>query len=369
LASDNHKLPANIERYLAALSRLYARDGKRGLQEIVVNAQVRVVEEWTYDSWNGGTCGHGLYLTLPESLFLAASRDRDDIQTSIARDLNGLHNFQNEHIAEAFLEMEVAEDGDWRQESGLLVTTTKTVLPDQAKRIWGTEGFRLFLSHKTEVKRQAATLKDKLKLFGVSAFVAHEDIHPTRAWQDEIENALHSMDGFVAIMTDGFHDSLWTDQEVGFALARGVPVIALRMGKDPYGFLGKFQALSTDWDNAPEGIVKLLIDHDRMFRAYLQALRDCTGWNDGNVLSCVLPAIERLTEQQIDELVAVCNDNSEIRYSFGFRGNKPSQHGDGLIPHLHRLGPRRFARDSGTAVITPATKSTRREKLIDNIPF
>jgi hypothetical protein len=368
LAGDKHELPAEIERYLAALSRLYARNGKRALQEIVVNAQTRVVEEWTYDGWNGGTYGHALYLTLPESLFLDASRNRDQIQTSIAQDLNGLHNFQNEHIAEVFLEMEVAEDGDWRQESGLLIHTSKTVAPDQAKRIWGTQGFRLFLSHKTEVKREAATLKEGLKLFGVSAFVAHEDIHPTRAWQDEIENALHSMDGFVAIMTDGFHDSLWTDQEVGFALARGVPIIALRMGKDPYGFLGRFQALSTTWDNAAEGIVKLLINRDRMFSAYLQALRDCTGWNDGNVLSRILPAIEKLTEQQVAELVAVCNDNSEIRYSFGFRGNKSSQHGDGLIPHLHRLGSRRFIRESSANVV-PATQVNRRHAVDDEIQF
>lgn len=367
MASGEHNLPANIERYLAALSRLYARDGKRALQEVVVNAQVRVAEEWTYDNWNGGTYGHALYLTLPESLFLTASRDREETQTSITRDLNSLHNFQNEYIAEVFLEMEIAEDRDWRQESGLLITNAKTVLPDQTKRIWGTEGFRLFLSHKTEVKRETAVLKESLKLFGVSAFVAHEDIHPTRAWQDEIESALHSMDAFVAIMTEAFHDSLWTDQEVGFALARGVPVIALRIGKDPYGFLGKFQALSTDWSEAPEGIVKLLINRDRMFSAYLQALRDCTGWNEGNILSRVLPAIDKLTEQQIDELVAVCNDNSEIRYSFGFRGNKSSQHGSGLIPHLHRLGSRRFVRDAITATIVPAEPA--RGDAEDEIPF
>jgi hypothetical protein len=370
LTSNKHELPAKIERYLAALSRLYARDGKRALQEIVVNAQIRIVEEWTYDNWNGGTCGHALYLTLPESIFLEASRDRNQIQISIAQDLNGLHNFQNEYIDAVFLEMEVAEDSDWRQASGLLITTTKTVEPDQAKRIWGPEGgFRLFVSHKTEVKRQAAALKEELKLFGVSAFVAHEDIHPTRAWQDEIENALHSMDGFAALMTEEFHESLWTDQEVGFALARGVPVIALRMGKDPYGFLGKFQALSTDWGNAPEGIVKLLINHDRMFGAYLNALRDCTDWNNGNKLSRILPTIEKLTERQIDDLVAMCNENSEIRYSFGFRGNKPSLHGEGLIPHLHRLGPRRFVRDDSTAIIALAAKVTRRERHPDEIEF
>ena len=119
MPDHKNELPANIERYLAALSRLYARDGKRALQEIVVNAQVQIVEDWTYDNWNGGISGHALYLILPESLFLEASRDRDDIQSSIAHDLNGLHNFQSESIAQVFLEMGEAEDGDWRQESGL----------------------------------------------------------------------------------------------------------------------------------------------------------------------------------------------------------------------------------------------------------
>jgi TIR domain len=272
--TNEHELPKNIERYLAALSRLYAQDGLRNLQEMVVNAQIRVREEWRYyDDWNGGTYGHALYLVIPESLFVAAAKKRDEIQTKIRDDLNGLHNFQNERIAEVFLEMDVPEDHDWRQESGLLISTTRTIVPDSEKRIWGDGGFRLFLGHKSEVKKQTAELKENLGLFGISAFVAHADILPTRAWQAEIENALHSMDAFAALMTEDFHDSNWTDQEVGFALARGVPMIAVQLGCDPYGFLGKFQALRTDWNGAAEGVVKLLMKHDRMFNAYVQALR------------------------------------------------------------------------------------------------
>jgi len=90
------------------------------------------------------------------------------------------------------------------------------------------------------VKKETAALKERLQLLGVSCFVAHEDIHPGHEWQDEIENALASMDGFAALLTEGFHDSAWTDQEVGYALARGVPMIAVRLGRDPYGFIGKF---------------------------------------------------------------------------------------------------------------------------------
>lgn len=67
-----------------------------------------------------------------------------------------------------------------------------------------------------------------------------------------------------------------------------------------------------------------------------------------------LPGIENVSERQIDELVAAVNANVEVRHSFGFRGNKPTQYGTGLIPYLHRLGPRRFVQNYD-GVIAPET--------------
>lgn len=61
--ASNFELPKNIERYLAALSKLYAQDGNRQFQKIIVNAQIRVHEAWSSDNWNGGTYGHALFLT------------------------------------------------------------------------------------------------------------------------------------------------------------------------------------------------------------------------------------------------------------------------------------------------------------------
>ena len=163
--------------------------------------------------------------------------------------------------------------------------------------------FRLFLSHKSEAKKETAVLKESLRLFGVSCFVAHEDIEPNKIWQNEIENALGSMNGLAALMTDGFHDSNWTDQEIGFAFARGVPIIAVRLGKDPYGFILSFQGLPGNWDSCAEDIVKLLINNEHMFAAYIEALRKCGSYKSGNLLAKVLPGIERLSSLQIDELV------------------------------------------------------------------
>ena len=45
-----------------------------------------------------------------------------------------------------------------------------------------------------------------------------------------------------ALLTEGFHESNWTDQEVGFALARGILVIPVKYESAPYGFMGRIQA-------------------------------------------------------------------------------------------------------------------------------
>lgn len=111
------------------------------------------------------------------------------------------------------------------------------------QNMWTKNSFRLFVSHVSAHKETAQTLKTALQAEGISAFVAHEDIQPTREWQDEIESALRSMDALAALLTPDFHSSLWTDQEVGFAIGTGRLVLPMRLGQDPYGFIGKFQGL------------------------------------------------------------------------------------------------------------------------------
>lgn len=110
-------------------------------------------------------------------------------------------------------------------------------------RFWTPGYFRLFVTHLSEHKLKAAGLKEALRKYAISSFVAHEDIDPTLEWQGEIERALASMDGLAAILMPGFHDSKWTDQEIGFALGRGMLVVPLRHGLDPYGFIGKLQGV------------------------------------------------------------------------------------------------------------------------------
>ncbi len=337
------QLSKEIEHYLAVLSKLYSQQGRRQKLEIVVNSRIKVHEGWSYDNWDGGTYGHALFLTLPEALYLGCVDKKDELRNQIKDDINRIHDVRNEFIDDVFLEMEPIADRDWRRESGLLQSRRRVVTQDAATRVWGNRGYRVFLSHKAEVKKEAAELKSRLELFGAGCFVAHEDIHPTKEWQDEIENALTSMDAFVALLTSEFHNSLWTDQEVGFALCRAVPIIAVKLGRDPYGFIGKFQALACDWDAAPTAIAKLLVKQSQMLDAYIGALRLCTSFDQGNTLAEVLPDVERLSDEQVNQLMEAFNENDQLGGSFGFNGSRPRYYGDGLAFHLSRITGQRYS--------------------------
>ena len=204
------------------------------------------------------------------------------------------------------------------------------------------EGYLIFLSHKVEVKKEVQALKEGLEFYGVEAFVAHSDIDPGTEWQDEILAALHDMKAFVPILTKGFRDSHWTDQEVGYAVAADVPIIPLRIDLDPYGFMGKYQGLSCDWENAPSEIISALIDDPNLVDAFIDAVSECPDFASANRLSEILPSIEALKEAQISRLVSVFNENEQIRNSYGFNGTNPSNHGEGLPALMSGLTGRDF---------------------------
>jgi hypothetical protein len=91
----------------------------------------------------------------------------------------------------------------------------------------------------------------------------------------EIERALFSMDAFLAVHTVGFSASCWTQQEIGFAVARGVKIISLKMGEDPTGFISRHQALPRMRRTAEEIAVQIdaLLHGDPLTKDRLEAAK------------------------------------------------------------------------------------------------
>ena len=126
------------------------------------------------------------------------------------------------------------------------------------KRIWGdgnANRHRLFISHKTAHRCKVQELAETLNTRNISTFVAHHDVKPSQEWRKEILNALNTMTHFVALLTDDFHGSIWTDQEVGYSFARNKPRLFVKLSeRGPDGLASAEQAVKARWCNIVEKI-------------------------------------------------------------------------------------------------------------------
>lgn len=115
-------------------------------------------------------------------------------------------------------------------------------------RPWGSNPVAVFISHRHEDAPFVSTVRDILgSRYGIDAFVAHNDINPSKKWRDTIRAGLASCHFMVAVLHEKFHESQWCDQEVGWAMGRGVPVMPVRrqshVGPRFDGFMEEHQDL------------------------------------------------------------------------------------------------------------------------------
>jgi hypothetical protein len=202
--------------------------------------------------------------------------------------------------------------------------SNKSILPIDVEHLWQNGKLKLFLSHVSTHKDSVSKLKSALNWYRISSFVAHQDIEPTREWQKEIELALHSMDALAAILTPDFHDSKWTDQEVGFAFGKNTLVIPVRIGTDPYGLLGKVQGVPGQLRNShllASKIVDLLVKNPKtkavMRESLIYALEQASSFSASIEVSKKLASLRDFTSEQVDRLDNACQNNDQVYKAAG----------------------------------------------------
>ncbi|MEY4244899.1 MAG: hypothetical protein RLZZ245_2484 [Verrucomicrobiota bacterium] len=191
--------------------------------------------------------------------------------------------------------------------------------------MWTPNTFKLFLSHLSDSRDVAHQLKTHLANYQISCFVAHDDIEPTREWENEIEEALRSMDGLAALLTPGFHQSKWTDQEVGFAMGSGRLVLPLRYGANPHGFIGKYQGYTIKecmtYPTIASEICKVLSRHPttsvKMTDALINKLEDAWSWDSAKSAMTLLEEASLITEDALQRIEATTESNGQVADAWG----------------------------------------------------
>lgn len=181
---------------------------------------------------------------------------------------------------------------------------------DSADDLWGTGIARVFLSHLATERAFVGEVSEELTGIGISSFVAHDSIDVSREWQDEIERALRTADVLVGLSHPNFSDSFWTQQEVGWALGREIPVLLIGLGETPRGFPARYQApmlrAHTPWKVAStvavwltrreqwgSAVVDALVHHLEFASSFLSAKAAAERLQEvGRLTPAVLDAIE-----------------------------------------------------------------------------
>lgn len=191
--------------------------------------------------------------------------------------------------------------------------------PINSPDFWKDNYYRLFISHRSDDKVEVGSLQKALENCGISAFVAHVDITPSKEWLEQIELALRTCDGLLAYLTDKFHESQWTDQEVGFALARGARVIPLEKGTLPYGFMGKYQALrpgKLDTLHVAVEVMKLVMNDPRTGPSFAELIISglASSQSYGTSTNCMtaLEALPTILPQELSSLKNAFDSNDQF---------------------------------------------------------
>ncbi len=308
------KFYVSAETVVATLVELFRAQGNRVACEVLEDSKARI-EETGYDNWDGGQYYYTLVLELPMKVFAHVESDVPKMEKLISGKFDKVLRPTGDQFLRDVAIRPVLEDP--------AKALGRTAAPADVEHLWQPRMLRLFLSHVSKHKVAVSKLKFQLGKFGIDSFVAHEDIEPSLEWQHEIELALRSMHVLVALLTPDFHHSKWTDQEVGVALGKGTLVIPVRLGLDPYGFIGKFQGLPGDLD-FPAGIasslVDLLLKHkstaDRMQEALIVGLEEAASFDAAKVVTKKIAGLRHIPTAQLSRMEIAVKKNSQVRNSF-----------------------------------------------------
>jgi hypothetical protein len=307
--------PKPVAEVVETLADIFRHQRRTEIVEVLENAHAWF-DNTEYDNWNGGTYTWALRLEVPVPIFASVEPRISKIEKEMGEKLPYFTRpYPNDHLSEVTISPIAS--------GSALVGQRIAPSEVEVRRLWPEGRFRLFLSHLAKHKIAVSKLKEGLDLFGISAFVAHEAIKPSLEWQREIELALRSMHALLALITSDFHASLWTDQEIGWAFGRGVLVVPVRLGTDPYGFAGKVQGISGSLekpDKLAEAVFETLLanpqTHAEVRRAFVTALCGSGSYIQSILLRDYIPEITDFTDEEKAAVREACETNDQLSNAY-----------------------------------------------------
>lgn len=179
-----------------------------------------------------------------------------------------------------------------------------------------------FLSHATKDKKLAGELKEKMRPYGVNVFVAHDDLKGATKWMSELHTEINECEIFLVLLSENYHSSDFTDQELGMALSYGKPIIPICIDSTiPYGFMSQYQGIKSNprFYNVTK-IINVIMQHSAPGQGFIDmlisGLEQSTSFNMARKYAEELSPYDNLTKEQTLKILDAYNNNSQIYNSF-----------------------------------------------------
>lgn len=184
----------------------------------------------------------------------------------------------------------------------------------------------------------------------------------------EIDKALQSMEVMTALLTDNFYESVWTNQEVGFAHGKGIPVISLKLGPiDPQGFMQPRQAVKASLEN-PDAAAAALFDviktkaglDDRIRSGLLTTFIGSGSWAGAKTNFERMKQYSGYGPADAEKIIEAFARNPQLGYCFHLREGR-------LVSFLEQISGKKYKLNPNSTRIMEILP--KKPKIDDEIPF
>lgn len=295
-------LDGNIGRIVDFIGVRLQNEGAEELLSLWRQAEFSYYELESYGRYEG----HVLNAIIPARLYHSIGLKRLKMQKSLkAFGDEAFAAFDRDYLEEVKIVPRAEDDSSWR----LGFEAPVQIIEAEASRLWKPDMLRLFVSHRSNVKKPLAQVKQELLGYGVDCFLAHEEIRKTKKWRDMIMQGLLSCHAVLAVGTEGYAGSPWCNQEIGWGLARGVLVLPLLAGESPDGFHAEYQGPTSDLTDpaiTAKSVAEALCEDERsaglLFRGFAKIIEEAYSWE---TLRDVGYRLNHLDNCPVDELALV----------------------------------------------------------------
>ena len=182
----------------------------------------------------------------------------------------------------------------------------------------------VFLSYGKEDANAAAIVHEGLKNIGIDCFFAPVDLPIGQDFRIKLMEKIKSCTTFVVLISQNYHISVYTDQELGIALGLDKHIIPICLDETiPYGFLDSIQCIccsgasvSTQMEKLEEAILQYTGYEKTQVDFYIEHIRVSSSWEEAGFWAQKIQDNVHFSTSQVNKIADAVIRNDQVRNSW-----------------------------------------------------